>query len=57
MFMGGFDPSSKITNSNRPTRFLAFLYPADDYDELKQRLGSVDYISPAQVLQAKRETD
>jgi len=57
MFMGGFDTSSKITSSKRPTRFLAFLYPADDYEELKQRLGSIDYTSPAQVLQPKPETD
>jgi hypothetical protein len=57
MFMGGFDTSSMITSSKRPTRFLAFLYPADDYEELKQRLGSIDYTSPAQVLQPKLETD
>ena len=57
MFVGGFDPSSKITNSKRSTGFLAFLYPADDYEELKQRLGSIDYTSPAEVLQAKPEID
>ena len=31
MFMGGFDPASKIMNSKRPTGFLTFLYPADNY--------------------------
>jgi hypothetical protein len=51
MFMGGFDPSRRITNSKRPTRFLAFLYPADDYEELKKQLGSIDYTSPAKALQ------
>ena len=57
MFMGGFDPSSKIRTSRRPTRFLAFLYPADDYEELKQRLGCIDYKLPAQALQPEPETD
>lgn len=57
MFMGGFDPSSKIRASRRPTRFLAFLYPADDYEELKQRLGSIDYKLPGQALQPEPETD
>jgi hypothetical protein len=57
MFMGGFDPSSRVRNSKRPTRFLAFLYPADDYEQLKQRLGTVDYTPTAQVLQPKPDTD
>jgi len=51
MFLGGFDPSSKVANSKRSTGFLAFLYPAADYDELKQRLGSIDYIPMAEALQ------
>jgi hypothetical protein len=57
MFMGGFDLSSKIRNSKNPTGFLTFLYPADDYDELKRRLGSVDYTPTAEVLQPKTESD
>jgi hypothetical protein len=56
MFLGGFDRPSRITRSKRSTRFLAFLYPADDYEELKKRLGSIDYISPVQALQSKPET-
>jgi hypothetical protein len=57
MFLGGFDRPSRITRSKRSTRFLAFLYPADDYEELKKRLGSIDYISPVQALQSKPEAD
>ena len=57
MFMGGFDPSSTITNSKRPTSYLAFLYPADDYEELKQRLGSIDYAPPAQTLHPNAPID
>jgi hypothetical protein len=50
MFMGGFDPTAKIMNSKSPTGFLTFLYPADNYEELKQRLGSIDYTSTPDVL-------
>jgi hypothetical protein len=57
MFIGGFDPASRVTNSKRPTRFLAFLYPADDYGELKKRLGSIDYTATAQVLKPRPATD
>jgi hypothetical protein len=57
MFMGGFDPSSRITKSKHPTRFLAFLYPADDYEELKRRLGSIDYAPPTPALRLKAEAD
>lgn len=57
MFMGGFDPSSRITNSKRPTSYLSFLYPADDYEELKQRLGSIDYAPVGQKLHPNASID
>src|ERR1035438_3761840 len=57
MFMGGFDPPSRITNSRKPTGFLTFLYPADDYDDLERRLGSIDYTSSPDVLRLKPDID
>jgi hypothetical protein len=51
MFIGGFDPPARIKKSRKPTGFLAFLYPAENYEELKQRLGSIDYTPTAEVLQ------
>jgi len=57
MFVGGFDSPSRVTRSNRPTRFLTFLYPADDYEELKQRLGTIDYTATAEALQPKQKID
>jgi hypothetical protein len=57
MFIGGFDAPSRISRLKSPTRFLAFLYPADDYEELKQRLGSIDYAPASQALQPKPESD
>jgi hypothetical protein len=51
MFYGGFDPPARTLNSSKPTRFLAFLYPADDFEELKRRLASIDFMPPVPVIQ------
>jgi hypothetical protein len=56
MFVGGFDPPSKIVKSKKPTRFLACLYPADDFEELKKRLGTIDYTPPAPMLRPSTES-
>jgi hypothetical protein len=50
MFYGGFDPPAVIFNPKRCTRFLAFLYPADDFEVLKRQLGSIDYTPPEYIL-------
>jgi hypothetical protein len=49
MFLGGFDSPSTIAHPRKPTSFLSFLYPADNFDDLKQRLGCVDY-TPARPI-------
>jgi hypothetical protein len=56
MFMGGFDPPSKIFKSKKPTRFLACLYPADDFEDLKKRLGTIDYTPPSPVARSSLES-
>jgi hypothetical protein len=43
MFYGGFDPREIITDSTREAGFLAFLYPLPESENLRERLGSVDY--------------
>jgi hypothetical protein len=42
LFMGGFDPPEQATDTQSATSFLAFTYPADNFDELQTRLGTVD---------------
>jgi hypothetical protein len=48
----------RILDITKPTSMLVFVYPMDNYEELRQQLGSVDYrqITPSQVRQrfAKR---
>ena len=55
MFLGGFDAPSRISRSKKPTRFLTFLYPADDYAELKKRVGSIDYNPVPDILEPARK--
>jgi hypothetical protein len=43
MFYGGFDPPSIVSNATRPSDFLAFIYPVDDFEALSQRIGSIDF--------------
>jgi len=56
MFYGGFDPAPKILKSKKPTRCLAFLYPADDFQALKQQIGTVDF-DPSAVKVALPQTN
>jgi hypothetical protein len=42
MFIGGFDPLEQAATPDQPTSFLALQYPADNFDELRAMLGSVD---------------
>jgi hypothetical protein len=43
IFQGGFDPPEVMTDPTKEAGFLAFLYPLSDADQLRERLGSVDY--------------
>jgi hypothetical protein len=42
-FYGGFDPPSVVFDSAQPTSFLAFIYPAHDFQPLKASIGSIDF--------------
>jgi hypothetical protein len=42
LFLGGFDPREQATDPQMATSFLAFTYPADNFDELRERLGTLD---------------
>jgi hypothetical protein len=53
MFLGGFDPPSTIANPRKPTSFLSFLYPPDNFEDLKQRLGCIDYAPVLPVLRSQ----
>lgn len=43
VFCGGFDPPEMMTDPMRKGGFLAFLYPVPGADEIRERIGSVDY--------------
>jgi hypothetical protein len=47
----------RLGRQEGPPVSWAFLYPADDFEELKQRLGFIDYKLPGQALQPEPETD
>jgi hypothetical protein len=42
-FTGGFDPAEHVLDLTKPTSFLAFVYPIDNYEELRQQLRTLDY--------------
>jgi len=44
VFIGGFDPNAVADDLSRKTDFLAFQYPAVNYEDLKNRIGSIDFI-------------
>jgi hypothetical protein len=44
IFYGGYDPPGKMLNTMEEAGFLAFLYPAPDAENLKSRIGTVDFI-------------
>ena len=43
VFYGGFDPRERMDNTLSEAGFLAFIYPASNPDELRQRIGTSDY--------------
>jgi hypothetical protein len=55
MFYGGFDPPNIVFNPRRTARFLTFLYPAENFEALKARLGSVDFAPPLPGFEPSRD--
>lgn len=43
-FLGGFDKPEIANNIDLDTYFIGMIYPAENYDELKERIGSIDII-------------
>jgi len=41
-FMGGFDPAVIINNPRLPSTFVSLLYPAMNFEDLYNKLGSMD---------------
>jgi hypothetical protein len=44
MFIGGFDSGSAMNDPSCPVSFLAFSYPAENADDLRARLGLIDFV-------------
>jgi hypothetical protein len=44
LFHGGFDAPEIMTDPTKPAGFLAFLYPLSEAANVRERLGSVDYV-------------
>ena len=45
-FIGGFDEKSVALDQSKETTFLFFAYPANNIDELTQKIGSIDFKKP-----------
>ena len=43
-FLDGFDPPEITNNIKKDTNFLAFIYPAEDYQKLLNDIGSSDIV-------------
>lgn len=46
-FIGGFDADSVARDAQVDTHFLALSYPAQDFESLRARIGSIDYPNDA----------
>jgi hypothetical protein len=44
VFCGGFDPQEVMRDNSRQGGFLSFIYPVTAAEELRERVGSVDYV-------------
>jgi hypothetical protein len=44
LFHGGFDTPETMTDPTKEAGFLAFLYPLSEAANVRERLGSVDYV-------------
>jgi len=45
LFYGGFDPAEVMNDLTKEAGFLALLYPVSQAEKMRERLGSVDYVS------------
>lgn len=43
-FIGGFDHPKTVNDTKVDTTFLAFSYPIQNHEELKHKLGSIDFV-------------
>jgi hypothetical protein len=43
VFVGGFDSRIAMDNLSQAVSFLALSYPAENADDLRGRLGSIDW--------------
>ena len=43
LFVGGFESADAMNDTERAMSFLAFSYPTEDVEDLRQRLGSMDF--------------
>jgi hypothetical protein len=46
LFVGGFDSSEAMDDLSKPVSFLALSYPVENVDQLRARLGSIDFGAP-----------
>jgi hypothetical protein len=45
LFQGAFDAPETMIDPMKEAGFLAFMYPVSEADNVRERLGSVDYVS------------
>jgi len=43
LFFGGFDPSELMNDTSREAEALAFMYPIHGAEELRRKIGDVDF--------------
>jgi hypothetical protein len=43
LFVAGFNHGAEMNDPSVPVSFLALSYPAENFEDLQQRLGSIDY--------------
>ena len=46
VFIGGFDSSAVMNDPTVPASLLALSYPAENVDELRDRIGTIDFSEP-----------
>jgi hypothetical protein len=44
MFVGGFDPAEQVLDPTRTTSMIALNYPAENFEDLRAQIGSVDFV-------------
>jgi hypothetical protein len=44
LFLGGFDAPETMTDPTKEAGFLAFLYPLSEAANVRERIGSVDFV-------------